>query len=159
MTDFAQAFNEGLSTAQVAELAKQEIQEVLEELGQQILAASSGKVVIEVVKLPDDLNPLVQIAASLGPGVPHHWAITARNPAVAGSRKELARWVEDPRGYPCRVSGPWGETYCEDREALERCLADVLKQPVAAQKIYALMRLPADGSTSPPDPSSLAERG
>ncbi|MHC4443583.1 MAG: hypothetical protein ACYTA5_13380 [Planctomycetota bacterium] len=76
----------------------------------------------------------------------------------------------DRCGYPCKLIWSQQEHVCEDRIALESCLAELLRDPIVGERLYALMNLkpqedgaeteqPEDGQVSsgdapPEEPSS-----
>ncbi len=62
----------------------------------------------------------------------------------------LARWEADPCGYPCKLIWAEQEHICEDRTALEICLAGFLRDPIVGQRLYGVMNLtPGKDDTEP----------
>lgn len=145
MGDYVDAFKQGLAAAETAERARREIAQVFVELDQEVGKGSGGKISIN----RREYEVRQQFWDISFPPKPKqtYWAIVACNPTVdEGPVKELARWSQDRAGYPCKIV--WGneEHTCEDREALENSLAEVLRDPIVGERLYALMRL----ESSPP---------
>lgn len=144
MTDYVEAAKQGLKAAELADRARKEIDEVFAELDQQIRKGMNGKISIYRRQNVKRKNPLsiADATATFINDMRAYWAISVSNPRVLkGPVKDLAEWEQDPAGYPCKIG--WGKkTYiCEDREALERTLAELLQDPLVGEKLYALMRL------------------
>ena len=141
MTDFGSAFDEGQRAAEDAKAARNEVDLVFEELNRQVAEKTGNKLRIERTKLMEGTTSLFAFAwPPKGPST--YWAVVATNPAVEGAPvREIARWQQDRRGYPCRILWRGEDRSCEDMEALERNLADLLKDPLVAQVLYSLMKL------------------
>jgi hypothetical protein len=141
MTDFGSAFDEGQRAAENAESARNEVDLVFEKVNRQVAAKTGRKLYIER-KERKRARPLAEILTWPPKGLQTYWAIVATNPTVEGApSKEIARWLQDRRGYPCRILWEGEDRSCEDRDALERNLADLLKDPLVAQVLYTLMKL------------------
>lgn len=141
MPDFASAFNEGLQAAETADRARREIADVFSELSRQMDAATRGTIAIARGECE---IPVTTARLLTNPWEPRktYWAILAWNPMVAKCpKKEIARWSQDAAGYPCKITCRKWERTCEDREALENSLAELLRDPVVGEKLYALTRL------------------
>jgi hypothetical protein len=152
MADYKEALQVGFAAAKKAEIARKEVLEVLEKLKTEVLAASDGKLLIEVRKfeepkeigsrfMPTVPNLATAYAQALR-GKKYYSALMAFNPIGEATRfRELARWKEAEDGYPCSLI--WGdqEHQCEDRSALEEGLAELLRDPVVGEKLYALTKL------------------
>lgn len=144
MEDFKSAFKDGLKAAHDAEMARKEIDEVFNDLNKQLTEASKGKLKIERRQLEERRAIAVRIASPLEPPETY-WAIVASNPTIKDlppiipQFKELAKWQAGRAGYPCKIS--WGaqEEYCEDKQALEKCLANLLRDAIVAERLDALM--------------------
>lgn len=145
MVDYAAALTEGIDAAKQAELAAKEIDRVFAELSANVRDGSGGQVEIgrqqvEGPPPPFGSNPLAPVAEALRRAGGSYTAITARSPHLPEDPgKVLARWQPNPEGYPCRVSWAGQVRICEDREALEQCLLDLLRDPGVGRKIRALM--------------------
>jgi hypothetical protein len=148
MTDYVKAFRDGLQAAEAADAARSEIDSVFSELDRQIGAASGGKVAIarQECQLPASQW---ELAIPFRPKKTY-WAILAWNPTVPNSSsKLLAKWSQDARGYPCKITFERWERICEDREALENSLAELLGDATVGEKLYGLTKLPqAEEATS-----------
>lgn len=147
MADYISSFKEGLAAAEAAKLAKKEIDEVFVEFDKEIKKVSEGKVSIIRKKLKKyekettTIQESVRFMVEPRPTI-NYWAIVAYNPTIPESPvKELAEWNQDRLGFPCRIG--WGNIKhtCEDRQALENTLAELLRDPVVGELLYALMRL------------------
>jgi hypothetical protein len=160
MTDFKEALNAGFAAAEKAEMAKKEVSAVLKKLKDEILEASGGKLSIELRQFNKVISPELELAKHglLSLYKPSVWdpmsevlkrpikeiyvALSAANPTVSGSMaEEIAEWKQSDSGYPCTLSWKKNEKQCQDRAALERTLADLLKDPSIAEKLQRLMRL------------------
>lgn len=133
VTDFKMAFREGLTAAEKAEQAKKEINKVFEELNKQIKEISDNKIQIEIMNFQEklDLNKLLKHPI---PEIREYPAIAAFNPKIKSSPvKQLARWAQDNRGFPCKITWNGNTKYCEDKEALEQAISELLKDPVIGE--------------------------
>ena len=140
MADYRSALKEGFDAARKAELARKEIDDVLEKFKDDVLSASGGKLTIERQVFNESIGPFEGISA-LGPRK-KYWALAAHNPtAKEPTWKELARWKQSPDGYPCSIILGDRELQFEDREALEQGLAEFLRDPRVGEKLYLLTKL------------------
>ncbi|MEW6350552.1 MAG: hypothetical protein AB1646_15925 [Thermodesulfobacteriota bacterium] len=145
MTDFAQALEEGFSSARRASDARTEIDGVFNELDSQVLRKSEGKLSIKRGHRTSEEDFLRKIAdfPALTPRPPQDYsAIIASNPKVkAGRQLVIAIWSQDKEGYPCRLT--WGDQQhiCEDKVALAEALADLLRDPEVASILLHLRGL------------------
>lgn len=153
MTDYAAAFAQGLEAAQQAEVAKKEIDAVFAELNANIKDVSGGRVEIgrrpfKEQSLLLGQNPLLDPAGEALRALKRPDAIVATNPRVLEAPiLRLARWQPNPNGYPCKISWAGQDRYCEDKQALENCLLELLRDPDVGRTIRWVMELPP---TSPP---------
>jgi hypothetical protein len=145
MADFGEALKQGLEAAEAMDRARKEIDVVFGDLNKQLLEKTEGK--ISIVRKQYEMKRVILEAftASLVDMLKPketYWAIVAFNPSLDNSPvKELARWSIDRAGYPCKIVWGGKELSCEDREALENSLAELLRDPLVAEKLYALMQL------------------
>jgi hypothetical protein len=139
MTDFKSAFKDGLEAAKKSQMARSEI----DELNRQLSEVSEGKIQIKRMELESETTPLEEIAGFFRRRP--YWAIVAQNPTMPQYEKELAKWSQDPSGYPCGMSWAGHEVFYEDRQALERGLANLLRDPVVGEILKTLMRTGASG--------------
>jgi hypothetical protein len=127
MVDFVKSFQQGLTSAEIAQNAKEEIQSVFSELNRQLHSATDGKIKIE-------------IGVQGVTWVQSNWFITARNPLIPGSEiKKLANWSQHPTGYPCTITVGNIEYVCEDKEALEEAIASMLQNPKVGEYLQSLL--------------------
>ena len=141
MTDFKIAFREGLTAAEKAEQAKKEINKVFEELNKQIKEISNNKIQIEIRNFQEKLD-LTEILKHPIPEIRGYPAIVAFNPKIKSSPvKQLARWAQDNRGFPCKITWNGNTKYCEDKEALEQAISELLKDPVIGEALDSLMKI------------------
>ena len=143
MTDFITAFKDGLSAAEAAGRARQEIDDVFSSLNEQINKESDGNLTIIRQKCEAKRVSLLESLAVLSTRPKDmYWAIVASNPKIGQSPvKQLAKWQMDRKGYPCRLSWAESEIVCEDRVALERCLSELLRDPIVGEALNTLMNL------------------
>jgi hypothetical protein len=141
VSNFKSAFNEGLEAAQKAKAARLEIDNVFKDLNQQLTEVSEGKLTIAQEQLELPRPWAAQLATLLEPPE-KYWAIVARNPTIEGSSfQELCKWESGRAGYPCKLTWGGNEHYCEDKQALENTLSNLLRDPIIAEKLVSLMDL------------------
>lgn len=138
MVDFIDSFNKGLSAAEQAIANKDEIDSVIEQLSEQLLEATNGKLKISIV---EKHMPLVGFSTKLSELINRktYWVIAASNPLANFQPKELAEWKFSESGYPCRIILSDTEIYCEDKTALENALSKMIATPEAGKKLKAVM--------------------
>ena len=144
MADYTKALHEGFEAAKKADLARKEINKVLATFKEQILAASKGKLLIDLkafeekLSLADTLRR-TSVIGSLERRT--YLALAAHNPTIKKpSYKELARWKQSKEGYPCSLILHGQERQFEDRTALELGLAELLRDPTVGEVLYALAK-------------------
>lgn len=145
MVDFIKSFNRGLEAAQQAGRNKEEINAVISLLNEQLLKVSDGKLEIDIYTKSQPLAGFFSAMSAMNPTAeapkPAYQFLAAVNPLSESKTPiELARWKLDPNGYPCQITTPDSEFYCEDRSALERGLQNLLSDPIVGEKIYSVMR-------------------
>jgi hypothetical protein len=142
MADFKDAFKQGLDAAEKAEIARKEVDNVFAELDQQMREASDGKIGIhrQEYYVPEP-GALVLPYFISGKKRETYLSITAYNPNVANSDKQLAKWNQNRTGYPCKIVFDESEWYCADRESLETALAELLRNPIVGEKLSSLLIL------------------
>src|SRR5947207_1682241 len=125
MADFKKALAEGFVAAEKAEIARKEVEETLAKLKDDLLAASDGKLLVEVrqlekreaVKSPATIFSPVDYGKLMAQAVGrknYYKALIAMNPKSKNSAwYELAIWKRAKAGYPCSLI--WGnqERQCE----------------------------------------------
>lgn len=143
MTDYTKAFREGLAAAIVAERARKEINSVFLELNSQLSEATEGKIAIDRKEYEVREAGLFSLWSFSSPKQKEtYWAIAAYNPSASSQNtKQLAKWEQDHAGYPCKIISGKKETICEDKEALESSLADLLQDPLTGEKLQILIQL------------------
>ena len=146
MANYIEALNQGFAAAKEAEIARKEIREVLDNLKSEIVKASDGKLLVEVRKVeePEEDVSKTVISRYYGALQPkkYYKAVIATNPkATKQIDKQLAIWKQSKEGYPCSLI--WGkkEHQCEDRSALEECLAELLRDPLVGEQLYQLTKM------------------
>ena len=139
MSDFKSAFQNGLEAAKKADASRAEIADVFKDLNQQITDASHGKLAIRRYEFERARSAFQQIALILTPA-DTYWVIGATNPTITGMQPEkLCNWDEDRAGYPCKLTWGGDEHYCEDKQALEINLSNLLSDPVVAKILLKIM--------------------
>ena len=143
MPNYIKALQEGFEAAKKADLARTEIRQVLEQFTKDVLAGSDGKLLIEVKTFEEQQSPF-EFAKISALGViekKYYDALVASNPKRPDRRKkELARWKQANEGYPCSLTIQHREIQMEDRAALERGLAELLKSPLIGEVLYSLIK-------------------
>ena len=146
MADFACALKEGMAAAEKASRARGEIDGVFAELDDQIAEATKGRLTISIEDAPNSWQgasrTLTEAFQRPLKASQAYSAVVARNPLIKdGPAKVLAVWVPHRQGYPCKIAWSGQERYCEDRESLENCLADLIRDPGVAEQLATLVRL------------------
>jgi hypothetical protein len=139
MPDFIRAFQRGQELAKAAEASRKEIDSVFLDLNSQIGKATDGKVTLKREQFDEPLeNPME--ALSFKPRQ-KYWAITARhsNNATVGPFV-LARWLESPAGYPCRIVLRGETTFCENKAGLEAALTALLSDAAVGEFLYKIVQ-------------------
>ncbi len=140
MSNFKSAFNEGLDAAQKAEASRLEIDNVFKDLNQQLTEISEGKLTVERRQLERSQPWMIKLASPFEHSA-LYWAIVAHNPTIEGSLKRLCEWESGRAGYPCKLDWDGDEYYCEDKQALEDTLSNLLRDPSIAEKLLSLIDL------------------
>ena len=140
MVDFTASLNKGISAAQNAERNRAEIYTVFKEMNAQLSHATDGKIDIELVQFDEPSNILTNTLASIFQNK-KYWAVAVRQKVhkTYGAR-ELARWKQDPAGYPCWITIGDTQLACENKEALETALAELISTPAAGEIIYQAIK-------------------
>jgi hypothetical protein len=143
MVDFAQAFQKGLEAAEVSKPAKVEILQILLKMRKDILNKSEGKISIEF-ELGDPVDEMNDIGkmfshSSLFFGSEEPKITAKRADKPKDSEFTLATWSMGSYGYPCRLKYAGKELICEDGEAFQNALAELLMHPTVGEKLFALL--------------------
>ncbi|BBL73049.1 hypothetical protein [Methylomagnum ishizawai] len=162
MANFIEAYRAGLNIVERTKNNKREIDGVFEELNSQLFRVSDGKIQISIKPLHETISfkelenysalYLSNASNALGindklagwrlRAVKGYVAICAKNQKTPGSDTELAEWKQSRAGYPCEII-LGSQTYvCEDKEALENALAEMLRDPIVGEKLFKLANLP-----------------
>ncbi len=146
MVDFIKSFSAGIDLAKVAESNRSEISAVFNELNAQIDGATNGRISIQREQFPEPAeNPFLVYLRS----PPKYWAISARHKIHKDAKVwELAKWYQGDGGYPCKITRKDEEMFCENKEALELALADLLREPSVGTILLNLLNFKAE---VPPD--------
>lgn len=154
MVNFIEAYQVGLNAANSAEKNEQEIDAVFEEMNRQLFSATEGKISVLRQTIHENESSIFyrNLIARHGRSVtlPHYKpyrAIVARNLLVNNNTKELAKWHQKPEGYPCEITFGSKTMICEDKEALENALAEMLRDPIVGETLFKLTNLPIPEQT------------
>jgi hypothetical protein len=138
MADYEGSFKEGIEAARKAQNSRKEIEGIFREFKHQIESLGKGKLRIELLT-----NPMLAMTVTF----PWHddtktqdLAIVANNPTLKQpTSRFLAQWRPSEVGYPCIIA--WGEIerHCQDKDGLERTLAELVHDPVVAEKLLITM--------------------
>jgi hypothetical protein len=153
MTDFAEAFRLGQLAAKKSSDANAEINDVLDSLKNQVLAATGGKLEINVDELPDIMGfgSAMRLASAFAnarvvppaPGKAVAKGIYIRNILSSNTAsRRIANWLRPHEGFPCSISFNNREIGCHDRDGLERGLGTMLADAWVAEQILAVLRYP-----------------
>jgi hypothetical protein len=135
MVDFVEALRSGIDAAEVAEKNKQEIAGVFGELNRQLADGFDGQVLIGTGTARNLVTAILNVTTRYGRG-----AIFASNPKKSDEQSlDLAGWYSGVNGYPCIIALLDREVSCEDRQALEETLKQMLASPDVGGKIRRLI--------------------
>ena len=139
MDNSVEAFKTGLNSALVPENYIIQSNSVFSELNQQLKEVTDGKILISRSKFQErgNLSSMFNME-----NIKYYSAITAENPFVRNSEKELARWSLDRNGYPCKIVLGSETMYCQDKKGLENGLAMLLRDPIVGETLRGLQNLP-----------------
>jgi hypothetical protein len=146
MADFKKSFNKGLDAAEHSKKNKMEIHAVFEDLKNQILEATEGRVVIfldEGFKASGNIfgGGANNLAKALSAGIRKAYSVCCSLADDKSSKETLAEYVMGVAGYPFELHFNNQEFVCRDRQALEVALETLLSNPVVGEKIQRVMAL------------------
>lgn len=129
MTDFVKAWQTGLEAANVAKLHQEDIDSVFNDLNTQLRQVIERDVEILV-------KPRVEKTIETQ---------FLRDKVIVENRRsgevtELALWEQGRYGFPCTITYGNRHASCEDKAALEKALAEMLRDPNIAQAIYNIQK-------------------
>lgn len=147
MANFKESFTRGLEAAAEASARIAEIDSVFEDMNLQVSEITGGKVNLErETRYKSPLGVIGQTLALAGEPFKREQVtyIVATNPLSDGySSFDVALWVGDSRGYPCKVSFGGQSFLCEDKAALEAVLSQMLAWPETGKIFQKLISLPS----------------
>lgn len=152
MADFVRAFREGQDAAEAADRARKEIDAVYTELNRQLRESTGGKIAIDRREFEVDRGWGMLLTWPPKPAETY-LAIVAHNPCSEQHIKQLAKWSQSRGGYPCKIFWGSAELSCDDREALENALAELLRDPFVGEQLHTLLQM------EPAPKESIAESG
>ncbi|MDP9877816.1 hypothetical protein J2W25_002121 [Variovorax boronicumulans] len=139
MADFSSSLQKGIAAAKRAELNRAEVAAVFKELNEQIGDSTDQKIAIVRGSVLDATTD------TLGAGIAALMS-NKRVPALLVQSKieptrswQIARWKQDPYGYPCTITLGGDVMHCENRAGLERELSRLLSSPEVGETILAAM--------------------
>ncbi|ELY1862432.1 hypothetical protein QZR43_09800 [Serratia marcescens] len=148
MADFMGSINDGLNAAKKAEANKQEITEVFDELNAQLGMATGGTVKVKRRSFYKEVpTTYASVAARMiadsiinSPRETYDaLAISHVNKEYGFDDVEIAKWNLDKNGYPCVITLRSSELYCEDKEALEKALSELMRDPEVGTAVLKCM--------------------
>ncbi|MBN3988712.1 hypothetical protein ACMFFK_09560 [Serratia marcescens] len=149
MADFMESINDGLNAAKKADENKNEINSVFDELNFQLGKATNGaaKVIRRAFYKEINTTTYANIAAKMiGESLLNQQRETYLALAISHVNKEynfndveIAKWNIDKNGYPCVITLRSVELYCEDKEALEKALSELMRDPDVGTAVFNCM--------------------
>lgn len=136
MKKFVASIEKGLDAAQNARRLKAEIDSVFDTLNGELSELTSGKVGLrreafhEAPEFGLGVLGFINREKYIGIAI-----VSDKMPST-----EIARWAQDPGGYPCKITLPDEQFYCEDKDALESVLAELLQRPEVGEVILRHIR-------------------
>ena len=145
MVDFKQALSIGFDAAEKAKNNQQEIDNVFLELNNQINEVTKGQITIDRSEFSaENTLDIIGTIDSVFKNIGRAWGgqvITAKNEKFPEKVKKLAKWEKSNLGYPCKLTYSNQLIICEDKEALESALAEMLTDPDIGRILYSLYQL------------------
>jgi hypothetical protein len=143
MNDFVKAFQLGQTAAEKAQADRTSIARILNKLQTEVLEATNQTIEItlaEQTAMKDLLSHATTINALLEevPGKKRGRVLflCARNIKVENSKlTQLAKWEEDPAGFPCRLMFGKNDLISYDGQQLEQALIKFLADPVVGEEL------------------------
>jgi hypothetical protein len=140
ITTFAEAYNLGLETSELADKNHREIDAVFEKMREEIFTATQHTIIIErgisYRKNLSNLRPALHLAEMLE-RIPFQ-AVLAKNKA-AGTEIPLAEYTIDHVGYPFKIKWTEREEVCLTQEELDNTLKEILASPSIGRKIREIL--------------------
>ncbi|RYE08178.1 MAG: hypothetical protein EOP22_14590 [Hyphomicrobiales bacterium] len=133
MADFKENIERGLRAHQVTLRHRAEISEVLNELNEQMLASTNGKVGAKVKDLRLSIVESVELGNEMSS------AIVAVSTAYPDIFKRIAFIVIPPSAYPVTLVYNRDRIACKDRPSFEATLGSILAQPPTGKAILDIM--------------------
>lgn len=152
MADFMGSINDGLNAAKKSEANKNEITAVFDELNIQLGMATGGTVKLIRSSFIKEVGYASVVAKMIGDTIPIHQRETYLALAISHVNKEynfndveVAKWSIDKNGYPCVITIRSAELYCEDKEALEKALSELMRDPDVGTAVLNCMNFRPKG--------------
>lgn len=138
MGKFKSAFNDGIEAARKAHDSKEEVQAVFNAVNREL---SDFNVRIAIAEVTEQIDFRGMFRAEMFRPPAKYKAIVANSLALTSNKpaKVLARWTQEPAGYPCRITLPQKEIFCENKKGLEEGLVDLLKDVMVGESLVSLM--------------------
>jgi hypothetical protein len=140
MANFIEALGAGLDAANRLAADREEIDSVLADAAQQILAATKGAIRfgIQGFTRTPTLRDMVSMDALAGAKSYQALVLTFSSD---GEQKavQLAEWAPTKGGYPVKIHYESVENTCHDKQALENGIAIVLASPASGQKLRSML--------------------
>jgi hypothetical protein len=136
MADFKTALTKGLSAALEAERRRNEVKQILDDLNFQVYEATNRKIIISIESI--NINAITAIL--LGDKNTQQFTLTAFSTDENTRKRVLCSWRQANEGYPCTLTIGKNIYSCEDKQALENCLTELLQDAEVGEKIHALMQ-------------------
>jgi hypothetical protein len=143
MTDFASAFRLGQDAAIKSRAARESISNLLQQVSDDLNAATDGTLVVEVRTFNDLVD---NVASFLGAMASPPRYKNARYLAAANVKRnrneffKLAKWTQAEEGYPCSLEFGKQEITCYDIESLQAALTEMLANASVGEKLANILR-------------------
>lgn len=140
-TNYLKAYKEGIEAARRAEAARREIASVFTSLNEQLAIASDGKLLVQIRTMhdyPEGLGVGQVFSRVFDLKLKEYKALAVvRTDAAGFAPREIARWTQDPDGYPCRIQTAKVDVACGDQTALEAEIEALLGTVAAGEAFIA----------------------
>jgi hypothetical protein len=162
MTDFEKLLRHGLDAAKQSQRARIEIANLIETLDAEVNKVSEGAARLQIATRSEfvDAGPgLAKFASFLQPKRDYKAIVISHRRSQEFNTTEIARWRQDPYGYPVWIGAHGSENACGDLEALERALGKLVSSPSAGEAILAAMSFRTAAEKLYPGPGQANSEG
>jgi hypothetical protein len=134
--DFVAAFHRGQQAALQAREDREEIDDIVQALSDDLFGVTDGKLRISIRKFPKRFPVLPDGAVSAGDD---EWLCACNEKIRDAGEVRVAKWMRPYRGFPCTLIFGGREVRCHDGDALGEALAELLQDAWVADQLKDLL--------------------